>query len=76
MVALASPTRGTPECLWASNAAMLILTNLTSGSWNAVFEAVVKSEYLVPIPITQSASREMIFAPAVPVAPSAPRQEG
>ena len=29
----------------------------TDGFWNAVFEALVKSLYRVPIPITRSASR-------------------
>ena len=38
----------------------------TSGFWNAVFDAVVKSLYRVPIPITRSASRAIRFAAMLP----------
>ena len=34
-----------------------MLTNRTSGFWKMVRDAVVKSEYRVPMPITTSASR-------------------
>ena len=64
----ASPTRGIPESLNASNEATLMFTKATSGLWNAVLDAVVKSEYRVPMPITTSASCAMMFAPLVPVA--------
>ena len=51
----------------------MILKNLTSGFWNRVFEAVVKSDSLVPIQITRSASLDIVFAALVPVTPMAPR---
>ena len=59
--------------LEASNSATLILMKRTSGFWNAVFDAVVKSLSRVPMAITRSASRAAMFAPGVPVTPIAPR---
>lgn len=53
-----------------------MLTNFTSGFWNAVRDAVVKSAYRVPIPITRSASRASAFAAVVPVDPTAPTDCG
>ena len=53
-----------------------MLTNRTSGFWKAVRQAVVKSEYRVPIPITTSASRATALAAVVPVEPIAPRHCG
>ena len=41
-----------------------------------VLDAVVKSEYRVPTPMTTSASRATMLAPFVPVAPIAPRADG
>jgi hypothetical protein len=43
-----------------------------AGSWNADFDAVVKSLQRVPTPITRSASRASRLARRVPVAPTAP----
>ena len=51
---------------------MLILKKVTFGCLKRVFDAVVKSESLVPIHITRSAYREIIFAALVPVTPTAP----
>jgi hypothetical protein len=62
--------------LAVSSPATLTLTKRTSGSWNAVFEAVVKSLQRVPTPITTSASRARRFAAGVPVAPIAPSAAG
>jgi hypothetical protein len=42
----------------------------------AVREAVVKSLYRVPTPITRSASRAIAFAAVVPVLPTAPSDSG
>jgi hypothetical protein len=50
-----------------------MLMKRTSGFWNAVLEAVVKSSYLVPMPMTRSASAAMALAAVVPVEPIAPR---
>ena len=36
---------------------MFMLTKRTSGFWNAVLEAVVKSDQRVPTPMTRAASR-------------------
>jgi hypothetical protein len=55
---------------------MLTLTKRTSGSRNAVFDAVVKSDQRVPTPRTRSASAATRFAASVPVTPIAPRDEG
>jgi hypothetical protein len=55
---------------------MLTFTNCTPASWKAVREAVVKSLYRVPMPMTTSASAAMRFAAVVPVAPMPPRYWG
>ena len=60
----------------ASSAATLTLTKRTPGSWNADFDAVVKSLQRVPTPITRSASRASRLAAGVPVAPIAPSADG
>jgi hypothetical protein len=60
--------------LAASKAATLMFTKRTPGSWNADFDAVVKSLQRVPRPTTTSASRASRFAAALPVAPTAPRE--
>jgi hypothetical protein len=52
------------------------LTNFTSGFWNAVRDAVVKSLYRVPTPMTTSASRASRFATGVPVEPTPPTEFG
>ena len=52
---------------------MLMLMKRTSGFWNAVFEAVVKSLKRVPKAITKSASRALRLAAVVPVTPIAPK---
>ena len=62
----------TPACLAASSAVTLRLTNRTSGCWNAVRDAVVKSLYRVPTPITTSASRASALATGEPVDPTPP----
>ena len=72
----ASATTGRPLCFAASNDVTLMLTKRTPGSWNADFDAVVKSLQRVPTPITTSASRASRLAAAVPVAPTAPRLSG
>ena len=56
--------------------ATLMLMNRTPGCWKMVRDAVVKSEYRVPIPITTSARRVNRFAAGLPVAPTAPRFNG
>ena len=61
-------------CLYASIAATLMLMKRTSGFWNAVRDAVVKSSYRVPIPMIRSASAAMAFAAVVPVEPIAPSE--
>jgi hypothetical protein len=76
IVARASAITANPPSFWASKRAMLMLMNWTSGFWNAVCEAVVKSDHRVPMPMTRSASRAMMFAPGVPVAPIAPSAHG
>ena len=48
----------------------------TSGCWKAVFDAVVKSEYRVPIPMIRSAPPAWRLAPSVPVTPMAPSDCG
>ena len=53
-----------------------MFTKVTWGFWNAVRLAVVKSLYLVPIPITRSASAARRLAAGVPVAPTPPRFRG
>jgi hypothetical protein len=62
--------------LAASNDAMLMFTNRTPSRAKAVRDAVVKSAYRVPMPITRSASRARAFAAALPVAPTAPADDG
>src|SRR3954464_8898312 len=66
----------TPECLATSSGVTLRLTNRTSGSWNAVFDAVVKSLYLVPMPTTTSASLASALATGEPVEPTPPPASG
>ena len=51
---------------------MFRFTKVTSGFWNAVFEAVVKSLYRVPTPMMTSASRASAFATGDPVDPTPP----
>ena len=53
-----------------------MFTNRTPGSLNAVRDALVKSLYRVPIPITTSASAASALAAVVPVAPTAPTDCG
>ena len=60
----------------ASKSAMFTLTKRTASLRNAVFDAVVKSDQRVPMPITTSASAAMRFAAKVPVAPIAPSDDG
>ena len=70
----ASATSAVPASFTASAAATLTLTNRTCGSANTVRDAVVKSLYRVPIPITTSAwlaSRLAAVVPVLPIAPSA-----
>jgi hypothetical protein len=74
--ARASATIGNADSLAASNPATLMLTNFTSGFWNAVRDAVVKSLYRVPTPITTSASRASRLATGVPVEPTPPTEFG
>lgn len=62
----------TPECLAASSDATLTFTNVTSGFWNAVREAVVKSLYRVPMPMTTSARAARALATGEPVEPTPP----
>ena len=71
-----SATTAVPASFTASAAATLTLTKRTCGQPNAVRDAVVKSLYLVPIPITTSACAAIRLAAAVPVLPSAPRASG
>ena len=52
------------------------LTKRTSGAAKRLREAVVKSLYLVPTPITTSASPATRLAAVVPVAPIAPNERG
>ena len=76
IVARASPTSGGPSCFAASKSATLTLMKLTPACANAVFDAVVKSDQRVPIPITRSASAAMRLAANVPVTPIAPSADG
>ena len=62
---MASPINEKEECLCASNEEAFILKNITSGFLNKVFDAVVKSESLVPIQITRS--EQMLIAGLRPV---------
>ncbi len=64
------------DSLAASNAATLRLTNRTSGSANAVRDAVVKSLYRVPTPMTTSAAAASALAGGVPVEPTPPTAWG
>ena len=72
-MSLASPWRGIPEFLYISTSATLIFINETLGFCHADFEAVIKSLYLVPTPITRSEFEAISLAPFVPVAPIAPK---
>ena len=65
-----------PASVTASAAATLTLTKRTRGPLNAVRDAVVKSLYRVPMPMTTSASLAIALAAVVPVLPSAPRASG
>ena len=65
-----------PASFTASAAATLTLTKQTCGQPNAVRDAVVKSLYRVPIPMTTSASPASWLAAAVPVLPIAPTASG
>jgi hypothetical protein len=65
-----------PECFAASKPVTLTLTNRTSGLANAVREALVKSLYRVPTPITTSASRASALATGEPVEPTPPTAQG
>jgi len=71
-VSRASATTISAECLAASKASTLTLMNATSGLAKIVCDAVVKSEYRVPMPITRSASRATVFAAVLPVEPTPP----
>jgi hypothetical protein len=53
-----------------------MLTNRTFGCPNTVRDAVVKSLYLVPMPMTTSACLAIWLAAALPVLPMAPSASG
>ena len=60
----------------ASSSHTLIATKRTAGSWNALFDIVVKSVSRVPTASTRSASRAHWLAASVPVTPRAPSVSG
>ena len=53
-----------------------MLTKRTPGSLNWVLEAVVKSEYRVPTPMTRSALSAMWLPESPPVEPTPPMAQG
>ena len=65
----ASPTTGSAPFLKASWALTLMLTNVTSGLWNRLLEAVAKSPRRVPTAITRSACSAERAAAVVPSTP-------
>ena len=71
----ASQTALVAPNLYASNLSVLIVTNLAS-VLKSDFEAVVKSEKRVPIPIITSASLAIRFAERLPVTPTPPTLSG
>ena len=72
----ASATTISALCLAASKGVTLMLTKRTPGSLNWVLEAVVKSEYRVPMPITRSALSAMWLPESPPVEPTPPMAQG
>ena len=68
----ASATSVAADSLSASMRATLTFTKRTPSAANTVREAVVKSLYRVPTPMTRSASAATASAAVVPVAPIAP----